>query len=477
MEFRDYLRVFRRGWPLVALVTLVFLGCAGAYLALAPRTYEATARVFVSARAGTVSSLQQGVAFSEQAVRTYAAMGSTPVVLDPVIERLRLRTTVDELADSLVISVPVETTLVDITATSSDPRAAAAIANAIAASMEDVIPGLTTGPSSTARPIVQLQQVQTALTPRAPVAPDPATILAVALVAGLFIGLAISVLRQAFDNRVRGSRDLAALTDVPVLAAIPHARTARTRPLTARDDSTGAAGEAFRTLRTRIRFLETYRRSIVLAPVAEPRNGLPVATNLAWSLAETGYRVTLVDADLRSPQVGLVLQVNSNVGLSEVLAGQAELPAAVLPTTHPRLSVVLAGSRPSNPSELIGSPAMQSVLDALEDQSDYVIVQGPAVLSYTDSIVVGATAQRTVLTVEAGRTRTYQMSAALLSFAKVGVTPLGIVLTNVRGAGLDFVDQVSPAERRRVVPLLRDSASLISASLEAEPAVRARRKR
>jgi capsular exopolysaccharide synthesis family protein len=425
-----------------------------------------------------VSSLQQGVAFSEQAVRTYAAMASTPIVLDPVIERLRLRTSVDELAGELVVSVPTETTLIDITATSSNPREAAAIANAVATSMEDVIPGLTSGSSPTARPIVQLQQVQVALTPRSPVAPDPVTVLAIALVAGLFIGLAITVLRQAFDSRVRGSRDLAALTDVPMLAAIPHARTARTRPLTARDDSTGAAGEAFRTLRTRIRFLEaSSRRSIVFAPVAEPRSGLPVATNLAWSLAQAGYGVTLVDANLRSPQVNAVLQVSSDVGLSDVLAGQAELTAAVQPTSHPCLSVILAGTRPPNPSELIGSLAMQDVLAALEDQSDYVIIQGPAVLSYTDSVVVGATAQRTVLTVEAGRTRSNQLSAALLSLAKVGVTPQGIVLTNVRGTGLDPGDQISPAERRRVIPLLRGDGSLAPGPTDTDLVGRARRRR
>src|SRR3712207_4893211 len=100
MEIRDYLRMLRRGWPAVALVTTVFVGVSAAYLALAPKRYDATTVLFVSAaNPKSISELHQSAQFSATAAITYAEIIDSGTVLEPVAERLRPQMDVDDLAE------------------------------------------------------------------------------------------------------------------------------------------------------------------------------------------------------------------------------------------------------------------------------------------------------------------------------------------------------------------------------------------
>lgn len=451
MEFRDYLRMLRRGWPVILLVTALSLGTAAAYVQIVPKRYDATAVVLVSAQgASSISDMQVGAQFTKQAVRTYAELATSPLVLDPVIKDLGLSQSREAVKGQLFVTPTSDTTLLQITASGTEAAAAAELANAVAGSLTTAVRDLETNRTVVgSRNFVKLTEVQTAQVPTIAVSPNVERILAGGLIVGLLLGLALAILLATLDTRIRRSRDLWALTDTPLLAAIPRVQRAKTNTLVARDDPSGAMGEAFRTLRTNLRFLETSGpRSLVVASTAEEKNGVDVAANLGFALAEAGFTVALVDVNLRHPRVGTVMGVEHERGLSDVLTDQAGLEDSLVSTSHPKLSALLAGTLPPNPSELLGSPQMRKVLAALGQQFDYVVLDAPAVLSYTDAAVVSVIADRTVVTVASGKTRRNELTAALQALNNVGTVPVGVVLTRFPMAQMDPEAFIRPPDRR-----------------------------
>jgi polysaccharide biosynthesis transport protein len=220
-----------------------------------------------------------------------------------------------------------------------------------------------------------------------------------------------------------------------------------------RSNPEGRSGESFRTLRTNLRYLEsTDARSVLVTSPQGGEGKSTVAANLAWSLAQSNFSVILVDTDLRSPRVGGIVHVDGTVGLTDVILGYARLGDAIQRTDHPDLAVLLAGSEQPNPSELLGSAELATIIETLEERFDYVIIDSPSVLSYTDAAVVSVVASGTIVAVTAGKTKRGQLRAALLTLANVGVTPLGTVLNRVPPSGLDVRPSQSAASLKKGAP-------------------------
>ena len=434
MDLRDYVRMLRRGWPTVVLLTALMVGLASLYLFLTPKNYEAGTTLFVSASdPQSIDDLQQGAVFATNAVSTYSKIVGSATVLGPVATQLRPQRDVDDLVASVAVAAPESTTLIEIVASAQDPDEAANIANAVATSAIRVLPTVQSGPDG--RPLVRIQQTRPAVKPIAAVSPNVKRVLALGLILGLCLGLATTITAQSLDTRLRQIDDLRALTDVPLVAVLPQPKRAQRHGLAVRDDPAGLIGEAYRTLRTNLRFLESKdQRSVLLTAVTDDRDGAQVPANLAWSLVQAGWRVLLVDLDMRRTTVGDAFAIRGGPGLADVLMGQAELNAVVRDTTHPRLKVVTAGTPQASPADLLSAPMMTNVLRRMERTHDYVILHAPPLLSYTDAALVSDAAGGTLLTVAAGRTKAHDLTTALDVLANVRVTPIGVVLTGAPSA-------------------------------------------
>ena len=442
MEIRDYLRMLRRGWPAVVLITMLFVGVAAGYLALAPKRYDATTVLFVSAaNPKSINDLQQGAQFSRSAAITYAEIIDSVTVLGPVAERLRPQMNVAELVDMVQSkprrtagSVP-DTTLIDITVSAPQRGQVATIANAVGLRATQVIPDLED--TASGRDLVQIQQIRQAVEPTHAASPNTKGTIALGFVVGLFVGLAVTIVAQALDNRIRRVEEIRQLADVPLLAALPRLKRAERRGLVVRDRPSSEAGEAFRTLRTNISFLGSEDRpSLLITAVSGDRDSPQVPVNLAWTLAQTGQRILLIDLDLRRSTVGDMLGIQSGTGMSDVLAGQQSVLAAIRPTEHRCLSVVLSGTAQPSPSELLSAPLMGEVLTWMERNYDHVILHAPPLLSYTDAAVVSGLVGGTLITVAAGSTQAQQLTTALITLANIRVKPLGLVLTHVHNPSI-----------------------------------------
>lgn len=427
MEIRDYLRMLRRGWPTIVLVTAIGVGLALGYLAVAPKRYEATAVLYVSTAAPeSTTDLQLGLQFAVNAAPTYADIVQSPEILGPVAEQLMPNRSLADLEQMVSANARESTALIDVTASAPTASEAANIANAVATTAGDVIPTLTPQRSTSARPIIQLATVRNAPEPEAPVSPNSKRILAIGFIVGAALGLGLAIARQALDTRLRRPEDLA-LSQVPLLAVLPRPKRSERTHIVVRDDSASPGVESYRSLRTNLAYLESDERRSLLFTGVGHRDEAKVPVNLAWSIAQAGRRVLLVDLDLRQSAVRDLLHLQVGDGISDVLAGKADLASIVHPTTQPGLEVVVAGATQLNPSDLLSSPVMARVLREAEAQYDYVVLHAPPLLAYTDAAVVSRVAGQTLLTVRSG-TRTVDLETSLAALRNVRVEPLGLVL-------------------------------------------------
>jgi capsular exopolysaccharide synthesis family protein len=440
MELRGYLRVLRKQWILIVALTLVGVIVAAAYSLLATPQYEASAKVFVSTQASdNVADLVQGNSFTQQRVQTYADLVNTPVVLAPVAAKLGLRMTPEQLSTRVSASSPVNTTIIDITAISTKATESAWIANQTAASLSKTVQSLETPNGKGSVSPVKLTRVQIANVPDSPSSPRLWFNVLLGAIIGLVVGGGIALMRETLDTRVRNERDVQQITDVPIVGGIVYDAKATSRPLIVQADPRGARAESFRTLRTNLQFLDVGAdaRTFVISSSIENEGKTTTCVNLAIALSDAGNRVLVIDADLRQPRVAHYLGIEGAVGLTDVLIGRAELSDVVQPWGKTSLSALPAGSVPPNPSELLGSQAMASLIQRVEGMYDYVLFDSPPLLPVTDAAVLGRTVGNTLLVVAASRTRKAQLKGSVSALTNVGARLAGIVITMLPTKGPD----------------------------------------
>jgi len=190
--------------------------------------------------------------------------------------------------------------------------------------------------------------------------------------------------------------------------------------------------EQFRTIRTNIQFSSVDKElQTMIVTSSGPAEGKSTTTaNLAVVFAQQGKRVLLIDADLRKPTVHYTFRTENHIGLSNVLTRQASLEEAVATTAQDKLWVLPSGPIPPNPSELLGSKGMTTLLEQAKDQYDVIILDTPPVLAVTDAQILSNLADGVVLVVSSGKTEIDAAKKAkeLLESAKAKI--LGVVLNN-----------------------------------------------
>ncbi|MHA7287357.1 tyrosine-protein kinase domain-containing protein [Arthrobacter sp. MDT3-44] len=435
MELRNYLRVLKRNWLIIAGATLAGVIVAGIASMLMKPIYTAQTELFVAVEeTGSVAELQQGNTFMQDRVQTYTEMVDSPRVLQPIITSLGLDadTAADLPANVTAYSTP-NTVLVGLWVTDESPEQAAAIANALADSLISVIDELETTGASSVSP-VQLSVLTEAGVPTEPSSPKVDLNLIIGLLVGLALGLTVALLRAKFDNRVRGEADLYGVTKAPVLGMVRYDPAAAGNPLIASSKPNGSRAEAFRQLRTNLKYTQLTRGSRVVQVTSSlPGEGkTTTAINLAFAMAKGGKRVLLVDADLRRPAVAGYLGIEGSAGLTTVLIGQAQLGDMLQPWGEDNLHVLASGPIPPNPSELLGSDQMVALLRELEETFDAVIIDAPPVLPVTDAAVLSSAGVNTVLVVGAQEVNTTDVYESLKALELAGGRVLGLILNKLR---------------------------------------------
>jgi capsular polysaccharide biosynthesis protein len=227
MELRDYIAALRRHWPTWLGITLVGAVIALLVVTLSPRTYQATAQVFVSSSVEGTSSPQ----FISARVKSYPEVAVSAAVLAPVDERLQMHPSLQALRSHVSASNPADTSQINIVATADDAEGAAAIANAVAQQFTTVVEDLEK--PATGNSPVTLTITNPATAPTSPASPQTLFVLVLGVFVALFLGLAVAILRSRMDSALYEERDVRDAwgedDDLEVLQA-PAGRRRRSRP-------------------------------------------------------------------------------------------------------------------------------------------------------------------------------------------------------------------------------------------------------
>lgn len=431
MTVQRYLSILRDRWVSMLVAALLILGVIAGITASQRPTYESSSSIFVLTDAGaSVADRSAAADYARQQISTYADLVRTPLVLDPVVEELGLPMSPQSLAEDVSATVPEDTLLITITARSERPEGASDLANSVSESLRTQVRNLESGNGPTA---FKLTVVSPAVPSAQPASPDIVQIAVLGLFAALCASVLVALLRDLLDNKVRKEDDIRLLTDAPVLASVPAVKSSELLASLSDHEVQMIHTESYRELRTNLRFLERREssRSLLVTSSVKGEGKTATSINLAAALSRSGSRVLLIDADLRDPSVHDCLGIEGGAGLSNVLIGDADLEEVAQPADLDGLSVLASGPLPPNPSDLLDSPAMESLLDVATEHYDVVLLDSPPVLVAADATNLARRVSGTIFVAGSGGVRRTQLSSALRKLHLVQVRLLGIVLNGV----------------------------------------------
>lgn len=426
MELQQYLKIIRDYWRSIFATLFIVVAAVAGYTIVQDPTYRADATVFITVESGdTAGELSQGANYAERQVQSFVQVVSTASVLQPVIDELDLDSTPASLSRSISASSPNATSLIEIAATGENSAEVTDLANAVAASLVATVDDLAPT-SSDGMNLVSASVIDPATVPTTPTAPKPMTNLALAVILGLLLAFGQALLREVLDTRVRDGRDIKEVTDKPILATVGHISKNMT------PSERRAHSEAYRRLRTNLAFVGLggeRKASLVISSSLPDEGKTQTAVSLAGVLAQAGETVLLVDADLRRPSVAKRLQLDNELGLTDILTKRGTLADLAIPASS-NLWVLPSGTIPPNPSELLGSIAMSQLLSLAEREFDYVIIDTPPVIPVTDAVVVASQTGGAILVSRAGVTKRSQIQSSI-ELLESGMAPtVGLVLND-----------------------------------------------
>lgn len=439
MTLLDAVQIARRFWMTIAACILLAVGAAAYYAAQQPRLYVSSAEAYVSVGGATqVAEASVGSSVAGAKASAYAPLTQSGMVADRVKARLNLDDSAAAITGSISYVVDPSSPRIQVFVTSTSPQRAKDIANAVVSATADVASLIESGGDADSG-VVRLVPVTNALLPGAPSSPDVKRILLMGLGAGLVLAYAVVMVRLRLDTRIRRPQDITDMTDLGLIGTIPRSRDLKQR-LHSEDLLRGPVGEALRHLRTNLMFADpdTSPHSVVVTSPQPSEGKSTVSALLARALAVRGEQVVLIDGDLRRPMVATLFDIDSGVGLTQVLSGAVPLDEALVPTDTTGLLVLPAGRIPHNPSEVVGSERMRDLITELA-KDHLVVIDAPPALPVTDAMILAQRVDGMIVVTLMGQSRKEHLKRVLGLAEQVNARIFGIVLNGIpqgRSAGV-----------------------------------------
>ena len=433
---------------LVAGALLACLVGAGAVTALQTKQYQASATILISFSGVTsFNDLYSATEASQKLLSSYAAIAGGYTVAQRAVDELHVPVSAGALAGQTHVTYTPDTMLFTITVTDPDPRQVAALAGAMADQFTAMVPTLGTDPGAPAAqenrttppspsqpapgqpplPVARATVMGRPGVPTSPIAPAPTRNMALGLIGGVLLGIAVALSLEAIDRTVRSRERLEELSVSPTLAELPARRGSARRFGT---DS--SFDDAMRGLRTRLlRAMGPEARRVLVAAPFGGEGTTTTALNLALSFVELGEKVLLVEGDIRRPVIAGLMHVQSKLGLASALADCA-IPGEAVHNTPVQNLFVLASRTARDDETLPRSMDLPDVLQELSAHFDRLVVDSPPVLATADTGLLADAVEVTVLVVRAGRTTVDEVEDALHALRSTGTDVVGTVLTHAR---------------------------------------------
>ena len=292
-----------------------------------------------------------------------------------------------------------------------------------------------------------------AIPPPTPVSPNRTITVLAALFLSTLFGMGLALFLEYLDDTIRTTEEIENYLQLPALAAIPTIDSMPKRklllvgandeedeqvnsPLLIAADPRSALAEAYRQLRTSILLSTAGRapKSLLITSSLPSEGKTTTATNTAISLAQTGARVLIIDADMRRPRLHSIFNVENGIGLSTLLASELtdrDITDAIKQDEKTKLYLITSGPIPPNPAELIGSEQMANLLASLQTRFTHVVIDSPPIASFTDGVLIASMVDGVILVVHAGQSSRQVVRRSRQLLQEIGAKIFGVVLNNV----------------------------------------------
>jgi tyrosine-protein kinase Etk/Wzc len=292
-----------------------------------------------------------------------------------------------------------------------------------------------------------------AVLPYLPIKPQKTLMIALSLIIGLILGIALTFIRKALRRGVEDPDLIEKKLHIPVYASIPHSidqeklskklkrnytRKSNDPLILAVQNKDDLAIESLRSLRTTLHFafLEAKNNIIMITGPGPGVGKTFVAVNLAAVLTDAGKKILLIDGDMRRGFINNILGVGRENGLSELILNATSgripmLDEAIHKTSIVNLDFIPTGSIPPNPSELLLHERFGDLLTSISKNYDHVIIDSPPILAVTDAAIIGRMASATLMVVKAGQHPMRELEQSVKRLTQAGVNLKGVVFNDL----------------------------------------------
>lgn len=494
INIREYIALFWQWAWVIALVTV--LAAAGAYFFSQRITpvYQASTTVLVNEAPSSTSSDYSSLLASERLTGTYTQMFTNSPVLNETIEELGLTMSPTQLRNMITVSTVRDTNLIRVSVESTDPYAAAVIADTLVRIFSEVIQGIqserfteikgsletqladtqalideyaglvasassmsdrqefetrlaqyrTTYASllqsyeqvrlSEAQTISSLLPVEPAAVPTTPISPKVLQNTGLAAAVGFLLSAGVIVAVEALDDTIKTPEDVTRHLGLPVLGMIDRFADDENEHLITVKEPRNPVSESFRALRTNVQFASVDRplRTLLVTSPGPSEGKSTMAANLSVVFAQSGRNTFLLDCDFRRPKLHTFFDMSNRFGLSSLLY-QPTVPKdySFRHTSIKNLNVMTSGGLPPNPAELLASERMRSVFQLVLDNYEMVVMDSPPILAVTDASILAPMVDGVLLVVQPGKTHISAARQTVEQLRRANARILGVAMNRI----------------------------------------------
>jgi capsular exopolysaccharide synthesis family protein len=266
------------------------------------------------------------------------------------------------------------------------------------------------------------------LVPNRPSSPRLLINLILALIAGTAVGLGLALALEQIDDAVSDPSEVNDLFNLPSLGAIPNLKD---DPRAGLEDRKSDVSEAYLAVQANLAFSTDHGMPKAIAVTSTgPGEGKSItAYALALSLARTGRKTLLIDADMRSPSVHHLAGVANEKGLSNYLSGDNDLDSAIHQTSEKGVFVMTSGPQPPSAAELLAGNRLEALIKQLSGTFEAIVVDAPPVMGLADAPRIASQVEGVVFVVQANATRARSARFSIGRLASSQARILGVVLS------------------------------------------------